>query len=555
MRLATVAQSQEVDRRSQSEFELPSELLMESAGCLAARECLQSFVPEAQTGRIALLCGPGGNGADGMVMARHLLSQLQVQTSAQREKAASVTCSRVTVFLLAPEAKRSKLFLTQLRRLQLLGAHIISVDDVKPVYDSIAKCWTLSVDSEARSLGVSSMIRLSDHAIWIDALFGVGFKGSLDPHAALWVQAINGTSAKRVSLDTPSGLDADRGVATGTCFRGDRTITFGCAKTGFTVNEGPAHVGHVKVLGIGFPAQLIQECMNTHHLVTRTMARKLKPKRISSSNKTKSGHSVIFAGHQGMWGAGVLASTAAYRIGSGYVSLVSHDDPAAVVNQHPEILTQTSSDKILWEDKKWKAAGIGPGLGTTTETRELILKLKTRAESGDLTSLVLDADAITVASRDRLFPLPANWILTPHAGELARILISDSAFAEKYENASELSRAIENDRFHYASEAAKITGCWILLKGFRTVITHAARKKFWVIGSGNAALAKAGTGDVLTGFITGLLSQGLSPLRAACLGAFVHGLIADEWLQSGGDILSLESSDLIRRIPDVLSRL
>ena len=535
MRLATIAQAKKIDERTQLEAKLSAELLMESAGCLAARECLQSFLPETQTGRIAILCGPGNNGADGLVMARHLATQ--------------ISAKRIAVFILAPAQNRSALFNLQLARLHAQGIDTHHLDDAALVRDKKLKLWKFQFAREKLDL------RITDFALWVEALFGVGFKGALEGVAANWIEAINQSPVQRLTLDTPVGLNADTGVVSGVAFRAHRTFTFGCLKAGFTVNVGPQHTGHVRVLNPGFPTQILRSSADTHLLVTRSIARKLKPARPASGNKTKFGHAVVFAGHDGLWGAGVLSATAAYRVGCGYVSLASFDDPSVVVNQHPEILTVKVDSPGLWQDTKWKVAAVGPGLGTGPSTLELLQKLIKRTRSGQLDAVVVDADAITVASREKLFPLPESWIMTPHAGELARILLSDPNLALEFKDSSNLATMIENDRFRFAKMAAKIAGCWILLKGFRTVLTHAENDRYWVIGSGNAALAKAGTGDVLTGFIVGLLSQKLSSNRAVCLGAFLHGLIADEWVSGANDIRSLESSDLIRRAPDTLSRL
>lgn len=565
MRLATVQQAREMDQRTQREFGLSDELLMESAGALAAHECIQSYAPEVHAGRIAILCGPGNNGADGLVMTRHLISQLESLAHPKFKR------SRVVVFVLAPFERRSPLFCRQLERLRLQGVTVISLEKTNAIYDRRAKNWSFDPDTAALESGdenellPTSPIRLSDFSLWIDALYGIGFHGALDAHTAEWVKAINETKTRRASLDTPSGLDCDRGTVEGVAFRAERTWTFGCAKVGFTLNDGPEYSGHVRVLPIGFPPQILMQTANTYHYVTRVMARRWKPRRSVSANKTSAGHTKIFAGRDGMWGAGVLSSQAAYRVGSGYVSLVSHDDPSRVINQHPEILTQVVGDESIWADERWKAAAVGPGLGVSDATAALMGRLKTRSERGLLNAVVVDADAITVAAERDLFPLPESWIFTPHAGELARILRSsrareclspeDTRAIAEFKSNSALSQAIERDRIRYARAAAQVTGGWVLLKGFRTVVTHARQNGFWVIGAGNPALAKAGTGDVLTGLIAGLLSQGLSSRRAACLGAYLHGLTADEWLETGHDILSLESGDLIRRLPDTLSRL
>jgi NAD(P)H-hydrate epimerase len=234
-----------------------------------------------------------------------------------------------------------------------------------------------------------------------------------------------------------------------------------------------------------------------------------------------------------MSGAGELAAVAAYRVGSGYVTLASNAEHVKI----PELLTTRPEDESLWgERRRWSAAAIGPGFGVSPETASLMRRLLNLGES----RIVVDADAITVAAQERLFPMPPTWILTPHAGELSRILDVDAA-------------DIEADRFRYAREAALKTGAIVLLKGFRTLVSDGTNTN--VIASGNPALAKAGTGDALTGMITGLLAQGLEPIDAASLGAYLHGRLADEWVKGGNSALSLVASDLAKDLPALLGRL
>ena len=243
---------------------------------------------------------------------------------------------------------------------------------------------------------------------------------------------------------------------------------------------------------------------------------------------------LVLAGREGFWGAGRLCSVSAYRMGCGYVTWAggegSHHPP---LESAPDVLTGTLSDKNLFAGKT--AVAIGPGLGTGKQTKELLLALKKINQP-----VVVDADALTVLERENLFPLPENWILTPHSGELGRL------FGLKGE-------AVDQDRCSYAMKASQKTGCMVLLKGFHSVL--ALPDKCWIIAAGNAALAKAGTGDVLTGFIGALLARSLSPFAAAAVGAFVHGRLADNWVHSGKDADTLMAQDLKELLPETLQRL
>lgn len=266
---------------------------------------------------------------------------------------------------------------------------------------------------------------------------------------------------------------------------------------------------------------------------TEKIAAQLLPDRGLSSNKSTFGHVAVCAGRSGYWGAGVLSTEAAFRIGAGYVTWASEHPPLEELRNHPEVLT-SSLTKVA-KNKKINAYVMGPGLGVNENTWKLVRALKTNDAP-----VVVDADALTVIAQHRMAPLPPHWILTPHAGEMARLLETTS-------------QEIDKDRFAAVEQAMKKFGCVILLKGHHTIVAN--RKTCQVIASGNPALAKAGTGDVLAGFIGGLLAQKLSPIKAACLGAFIHGAIADKWVRTGRDVASLVASDLIHGLPEYLHEL
>ena len=506
MRLATVSQSRRIDELSQSDGNLSAESLMEAAGVLAGNDIETVFFPEILRGTTGIFCGPGGNGGDGLVVARHL------HTSSRDKK--------VTVFLVAPPAKRSELFKVQLERCIKADVRIVDL---------------LQGSESDNAPAISSL------GLIVDAIFGVGFRGGVQEPYLKVIQQMNKAHAPIVSLDTPSGLDADRGLVNGAAVKATRTITFGLSKPGFFVSEGPAYVGSIRVLQIGFPEKIVRETATSHFAFNETLVRRSLPKRGTTTNKSDHGHALIIAGSSGTWGAGVLSSMAAYRMGAGYVTLAakeeaSHNVFRDVLHDCPDVLTSVVTDNKLWEKPKWNAVAIGPGLGRDDETFELLKKLKNFPK----VPVVVDADALTVIAEKKMGPLPENWILTPHAGELSRIL-------------GVTAKDIESDRFRYALDASKVLGCHVLLKGFRTVLAY--QGKCWVILSGNSALAKAGTGDVLTGMIVALLAQKLSSARAAACAAYVHGRVADEWVRSGQDSKSLLASDIREFLPGLLARL
>lgn len=243
---------------------------------------------------------------------------------------------------------------------------------------------------------------------------------------------------------------------------------------------------------------------------------------------------MLIAGSQGMFGAAVLAATAAARVGSGYVILMT-DQKKFRSDRHPDFLVRD------WQMKKGdfvglSSVGIGPGLGKS----KLALNLLRRLLRSQMQNVVVDADALNLLAKYKIAPLPKTWILTPHEGELARLLGV---------SATEIRR----DRRKAVQQAQRQWGCVILLKGHQTLVATATA--IYEIQSGNVALAKSGTGDVLTGMLTGFLAQGLTAVKAACLGAFVHGWIADQWVLEHQDPLSLMASDLLKNIPQALMQI
>lgn len=264
------------------------------------------------------------------------------------------------------------------------------------------------------------------------------------------------------------------------------------------------------------------------------MARKLIPKRKQSDSKIAGGKSLLIAGSEGMFGAAVLAATAAARVGSGFVTLMTDLKKFTSVKNPDFLIADWKNKKI--SDLSFTAVGIGPGLGGTAHALSLLRQLlKLKPEN-----VVVDADALNLLAKNKIQVLPNTWIVTPHEGELARLLgIS--------------AEAIRKDRLASVKSAQKKMGCIVLLKGFKSLV--ATSDKIFEIQSGNRALAKAGTGDVLTGIITGLLAQGLSAQESACLGAYLHGCLADQWNKDQKDYLSLMASDLLDALPYALKKL
>lgn len=239
------------------------------------------------------------------------------------------------------------------------------------------------------------------------------------------------------------------------------------------------------------------------------------------------------AGSKDYPGAGVLAAQAAFRMGSGYVVLAQKNISPSL--QNPDFIL-VDLEKNSWCEQKFDAILVGPGFGVNDETAAVIDELKKRK----IEKVILDADALTVCAEKNLFPLLPSWIVTPHVGELSRCL---KISADE----------INADREAAINKAQALFQCVVLLKGDGTLVANSRR--VYKIATGNAALAKAGTGDVLAGIITALRAQGLSATRAALLGAYVHGATANLWKAQKKDLLSMRAVDIIESLPQVLYRL
>lgn len=497
MRLATIEQAQQIDEMSQKVYGLSAETLMESAGALAAREIDLTFLPELTRGAVAVVAGPGNNGGDALVCARHLHS------SGYRD---------LQVYLVAPQDSQSALFRLQKQRCELQGIRFVDLTEIPERVE-----------------------QLKSAELIIDGIFGIGLKRKIEDPYLKVIETMNASKAPKVSLDCPSGLNCNTGRVEGAAIKAAMTVTFGLAKPGFFASEGPGHVGKLRVLPIGFPYEALRGIATTHFLFNERLARRYLPARKETSNKSDHGRLLVIAGSPGFWGAGALASTSAFRIGAGYVIWASFESPLEALKEIPEVLTGEVNDDKLWSSK-FSAVAIGPGLGSGKETAAIIEKLK------DLKDIpvVVDADAITACVEHDLFPLPAHWVITPHSGELSRILKVHA-------------QDIERDRFKAAFDAHEKTKCHVLLKGYRSVLAFGSR--CMVIQAGNSALAKAGTGDVLTGMIGGLLAQRMDTTQATATAAYLHGRLADEWVRSGNDKSSLTASDLKTILPQIVSRL
>lgn len=486
MYIVTGQQMAEIDRLTIQEFGLDGQVLMETAG-RAVADWLGQRSPHLP---VAFLCGPGNNGGDGWVAAR----------------AWTDLGGKAVVF-----------FVTD----RLEG-------DAQRNYQRALK-WGI----EHRKLEGAP----PDWAVYgfvVDALFGTGLKRDISGPVADWIDSL--PSSKTVAVDIPSGVDSASGAILGTAVRACATITFGLPKLGQLLQPGASYCGNLVIKTIGFPSALTSEQHRDGQWVTHSLAQSWLPAIDHTAHKGKAGKLLVIAGSRSYPGAGCLASLGALRSGAG---LVYSYAPSSVLGRLPleaipiesigDHLSLSDLEPILNALESVDAFCIGPGVGHRPESLELIRQL---LENSQLPAVV-DADALR-ALPERLKP---STLLTPHAGELARLL--DCTLAE-----------VANNRLGHARQAAARWNCNVLLKGDPTLVC-CPDGRFWLSNQGTPVLAQGGSGDVLSGVASALLARGLSTGPAGALAAYLHGKAG----QLGQVELGLGAQALSERLPEAFTDL
>jgi ADP-dependent NAD(P)H-hydrate dehydratase / NAD(P)H-hydrate epimerase len=511
IKLITSEQMQALDRRTITDGRIPGTTLMERAGA-GVVTYLEQTLGALRGKTISILCGKGNNGGDGFVVAR-LLHQRQ---------------AKVTVWTMAPVSAFSREAAVMYRRfIRVAGA-----SKVRPF-------------ASKETLGPL----LQDSDLLVDALLGTGLSSDVTGSYADAIDAINEAHRPVWAIDLPSGLHADTGTILGRAVQASFTVTFGLPKLGLYLNDGIDLAGLVRVVDIGIPPPYIEAVDSRTTLITDSFVRAALPVRRPSSHKGTFGHAGLIAGSIGKTGAAAMAANAALRVGAGLVTVAipsSVNDVLegklveAMTAPMPETKARTFSRSSLDRLSAFIAArtavAIGPGLTTHPETVDLVQALvKTLNRPA-----VLDADALNaLAGRASLLTqCKTPPIVTPHPGEMARLEPDASA------------QSVNADRIGTATRFARERGVFVVLKGARTVIAR-PDGAVAICPTGNPGMATAGTGDVLTGMMVGLLAQGLPSWDAACVATYLHGYAGDLAAMTRGQA-GLIAGDVIEHIPDTL---
>lgn len=515
----TSAQARAFDVFVAEQCSVPSLLLMENAGRGAAELVHRRLEGEraaeggrrrARQRRVICVCGTGNNGGDGLVVARHLLGHghsVQVLITGGRGA-------------LSPDAR------VNLDAWRGLGGELRELGDAE-VPDAGGSLWS------------------GAHLI-VDALFGTGLSRPLSGRYRALVDSMNASGVEVVSLDVPSGLNADTGAVMGAAVSAGLTITFGHPKAGLLTTAALDHAGELALADLGVPQRLGPALTPRARWFEAADAASWFEARPRSTHKGRAGRVLVIGGSPGKTGAALLAASAALRTGAGLVTIAAFAEAVQSLDSRViEVMTrpievgrlEASLDAAL---ANADAVVIGPGLGPEDVARRVVDHV---VLGGHPAPKLLDADALShFAQRaHELREVSAPCLLTPHPAELGRLL-------------SVSARDVEADRFAALERAVDLTQKAVLLKGPHTLLGEAGVPP-WVVSEGHPVLASGGSGDVLAG-IAGALIAPLGPLRAGALGAFVHGRAARLWVGAhGGADRGLFARELADSVPRALAGL
>lgn len=461
----------------------------------AAEACTEYlFQKDYFNKQFKIFCGKGNNGGDGLAIARMLINK-------------SID---VNVYIIEFGAVGTEDFQANLQKLHELTTNIHFIQS-KEFFPEINK----------------------DDVV-IDALYGSGLNRPLKDLSADLVEFINQSSANIISIDVPSGLFIDKSSVDNAIIKANTTLTFQCLKLCFLVAENADYFGDVKVLDIGLHPQFLQTIDSPLELIEHPNIQNIYKPRKAFSHKGTYGHALIIAGNKGKMGAAVMAADACLRTGAG---LTTVNVPEAYFNiihtKLPEAMCDAREEIFHFE--KINAVGMGPGLGIKPQTTEMLQKLLHEFKN----PAVIDADALNIISQNKYLinEIKEDSVLTPHPKEFERL------FGETNN---------DFDRIQLALERSTKYNFIIVLKGKYTLI--AKQGKGWFNTTGNAGLAKGGSGDILLGIITALIAQKYSPIDAALLGVYIHGLAADLALEYQS-MESLCATDVVRYIGSAFKKI
>ena len=503
MKVCTASQMRNIDRLTEELGAIPSIVLMENA----AISCVGEIIKINNLKNVAVFCGKGNNGGDGLAIARHLYN----------------SGINTTVYLVCG-SEFSGDALINFEITSKLGVKIIELHDADLLEMSIA-----------------------GFDVVVDAIFGTGIKGEIEGLAADVIDIINESAKYVLSVDIPSGVDADTGKVSKACVKADKTVTFAAYKLGMLLYPGALKTGEVVVKDISIPEYIIDSQNININVIDKRYIDLIRPKRCENSHKGDYGKILIIGGSKGLTGAVALACEACVRSGAGLVSAavpeslnsifeVKLTEPMTIpLNDKNGQLDKLCIPQILDRLNTFDVCLFGPGIG---RGEDVVLILEAILKESQI-PVIIDADGLWAFAQNTqvLENCNCSVVLTPHEMEMSRILNC----AVDY---------ISENRQMVSQEYATQNGVTLVLKGHHTIVTSPGGEQYINI-NGNSGMATGGSGDVLAGIIAALSARCKTETEAACMGVYLHGLAGDIAAKEKGKD-SMLPTDIINSIPDAL---
>jgi len=511
-----------IEQLAIEELGIPSILLMENAAIQTAKHCIR-FINGLKNPKVIVICGPGNNGGDGMAIARHLFVK-------------GVNVKVIFVGSMDSVKDETSIYLEIIKKLGIL----------------MEPAPYLAIPITSNFPAVKSV--LSNCDLVVDAMLGTGLDRNVEGSYKDLIELINSYAKYVISVDIPSGIHSDNGQVLGCAVKAAETITFSSPKTGLYVFPGAEYAGTVHVEDITIPSALTGRVETKAEVLTANEAGELLPARSQRSNKGDFGKVMVFAGSDEMPGAAALTCSASYKVGAGLVCACVLPNVAPVIHrwqrevitrivpEHNGLYFKGSLETLADEINKFNAIVIGPGIGRSPSVSEFVQELLGIIR----VPVVLDADALFAVSDNVnvLKKINAPCVITPHPGEMSMLT--------KHARNPLSVPEILNETISVATWFAKEFKVVTLLKDAHTIIAN-PDGRYNINTTGNNALSKAGTGDVLAGMIAGFIAQGSDAFTASILSAYYHGK-AGEAASCGKSLYGVVAEDVLECVSVLCSK-
>lgn len=486
--------AKKIDNYTITEIGIPSIVLMENA----AEKIYNSILHKGDS--FAVFCGSGNNGGDGLAIARKLINHGM----------------EVTIIIFGDTSSTSEEFKINYNILNNLHASIINFHENK---DRVLKV-------------------INNSQVIVDAIFGVGINREIKGDFYQAIKAINKSSSKIISVDIPSGLNSDTGEIHGICIKATETFTIEVYKKGFLVYEAQKYLGIINLVNIGIPMSVKEKFSEGIKILDKNEYSKIVPRRSLYGHKGDYGKVLILAGSKSYTGAAYITTEACVNMGSGLVTLMVEDEIRNILlNKITEamLIGYSEKEKIKKIIEEADVIACGPGLSTNTVNVKMLIYIIENTNC----KIVLDADALNIISnhKELLKKLKNRAVITPHPGEMARLIGRDISY-------------VERNRIKVCKEFSLENNIITVLKGYNTVISNGYETIINTTGS--SKMASGGMGDCLTGIISSLIGQKVDLFESGILGVYVHGLTGDI---IGKNKFSIKAGDIISNISFTLENL